>query len=377
MVRRAFVFMALSPCGPEPANGYNLTDMASVRMKDIAEELGVSVVTVSKVLRNHGDIGEETRGRVLQRMRDLNYVPNLAARALVTGKSLIVGFVIPGLLHSFFGEVARGLTNVFRRKGYGLVIATSEEDPELECQEIIQLLARRVDALIVASTQSKFEIGTRIDEQKVPYVLIDRRTDRPVSSFVGVDDRAIGIMATEHLIQAGCRKIACMYRAGLSPARQRLEGYRHALRSNSMVLRPEYDRVLSEAGDANDSAAYAAMKELMALREPPDGVFCFNDQCAINGMKAVLDAGLRIPEDVAFVGTGNIRHSDFLRVPLTTFDQNAVLIGENAANLALSMIESAVPLPPRTILLEAKLVVRQSSMRRPAATGRQRKIVMA
>jgi LacI family transcriptional regulator len=139
-------------------------------------------------------------------------------------------------------------------------------------------------------------------------------------------------------------------------------------------VRPAYERTLGEAGDASDNAPYAAMKELLALSEPPDGVFCFNDQSAINGMKAVLDAGLRIPEDVAFVGCGNIRHSDFLRVPLTTFDQNAVSMGENAAKLALSQVESTKPLPPKTILLEAKLVVRQSSMgdawRAAGKTGR-------
>jgi len=110
--------------------------MAVVRMKDIARDLGVSVVTVSKALRNHDDISAETRARVLQRIRDLNYRPNLAARALVTGRLNIVGLVVPGLLHSFFAEIAKGLTNVLRKQGYGLVIATSEEDPELEEDEI-------------------------------------------------------------------------------------------------------------------------------------------------------------------------------------------------------------------------------------------------
>ena len=165
-----------------------------------------------------------------------------------------------------------------------------------------------------------------------------------------------------------------MYGMGLSPARERLEGYRQALKKHSLRLRPDYERVLADAGDANDNAPYAAMKELLALTDPPDGVFCFNDQSAINGMKAVLDAGLRIPEDLAFVGTGNIRHTDFLRVPLTTFDQNAVSIGESAAKLALSMIEAKSSLPPKTMLLEAKLVVRQSSMRDAAlAAGKTRR----
>jgi len=345
--------------------------MANVRMKDIANDLGVSVVTVSKVLRNHSDIGEETRARVLQRMRELDYVPNLAARALVTGKSFIVGFVVPGLLHSFFGEVAKGMTNVFRRKGYGLVIATSEEDPELEIQEINQLLARRVDALVIASTQPTFEIRKRIDDQKVPYVLIDRHAGQTASNFVGVDDHAMGAMATEHLIQAGCRKIAFLSGKGLSPELGRLEGYKQALRKYSIKARPDYIRVLGEGGDASDNAPYSAMKELLALAEIPDGVYCFNDQIAINAMKAVLDAGLQVPEDVAFVGTGNIRHSDFLRVPLTTFDQNAISIGESAAKLALAMIEARTALPPKTILLEAKLVVRESSLRNSGRPGRK------
>jgi len=334
-------------------------------MKDIARELGVSVVTVSKALRNHDDISEETRAKVLQRMRDLNYRPNLAARALVTGRSFIVGFVVPGLLHSFFGEVAKGLTNVFRKKGYGLVMSTSEEEPELEQQEIEQLLARRVDALIVASTQVSAESFQRIEEQNVPYVLIDRQLADLTANFVGVDDVSVGQMATEHLIQCGCRRVAFMYGTSLSPALGRLAGYRQTLEKYDLPVRPEYIRSHDETGDATDDAAYATMKELLRLPEPPDAVFGFNDQFAVNAMKAVLDAGLRIPEDVAFVGSGNIKHADFLRVPLTTIDQNSVAIGERAAKIALSMIESKTPLKPKTVLLEPRLVVRKSSMRIP------------
>ena len=107
------------------------------------------------------------------------------------------------------------------------MIATSEEDPELEQQEIIQLLARRVDALIIASTQATFDISSRIDEQKVPYVLIDRRAGQLTSNFVGVDDHAVGMMATEHLLQAGCTRIACLYGMGLSPARASVSGISH------------------------------------------------------------------------------------------------------------------------------------------------------
>ena len=337
--------------------------MAVVRMKDIARELGVSVVTVSKALRNHEDISIETRGKVLQLMRDMNYRPNLAARALVTGRSLIVGCVVPGLMHSFFGEIAKGMTNVFRKKGYGLVLAISEEEPELEQQEIEQLLARHVDALIVATTQGDRATIDRIEEQGVPYVLIDRQIPGVKANFVGVDDHSVGLMATEHLIQVGCRRIAYLLANQLSPSMGRLEGYKHALANHNL---PECTRQLGDTGDSIvDVAAYATMKELLAQPQRPDGVFAFNDQFAVGAMKAVLDSGLRIPEDVAFVGCGNIRHADFLRVPLTTVDQNPVSIGERAAKVALNLIETKEPVEAKNILLEPRLLVRQSSMRPP------------
>jgi LacI family transcriptional regulator len=337
--------------------------MAIVRMKDIARELNVSVVTVSKALRNHDDISEETRGKVLRLMEQMNYRPNLAARALVTGRSFIVGFVVPGLLHSFFAEVAKGLTNVFRKKGYGLVISTSEEDPELERQEIEQLLARRVDALVIASTQSDAASFVRIEEQGVPYVLIDRRIEGLEANFVGVDDQLVGMMATEHLLQYGCRRVACIYGGGLSPSTGRLEGYRRALEKHGIAWQPEYVRSVDEAGDASDDAAYATMKELLALGQRPDGVYCFNDPSALNAMKATLDAGLSIPGDVAIVGSGNIRHADFLRVPLTTIDLNSVAMGERAGKLALGLIESKETQKAKISLLEPRLVMRSSSMR--------------
>src|SRR5215469_4107295 len=125
----------------------------TVRMKDIARDLGVSVVTVSKVLRNHSDIGPETRERVLRRIKELKYRPNLAARALVTGRTHSVGLIVPDLVHPFFADIAKALSGVLRGRRYGLLISSSEEDPALERDEIDQLLARRVDALIIASAQ--------------------------------------------------------------------------------------------------------------------------------------------------------------------------------------------------------------------------------
>src|SRR5271155_3128540 len=121
----------------------------TIRMKDIAKDLGLSQATVSKVLREHPDIGEKTRQRVLERVKELDYQPNPLARSLVTGRSYLIGLIAPSLLHPFFAEVAKALSAAIRDKGYSLIVSSSEEDPELEKREIRQLVARRLDGLAV------------------------------------------------------------------------------------------------------------------------------------------------------------------------------------------------------------------------------------
>ncbi len=330
-------------------------------MKDIARDLGVSVVTVSKVLRNHSDIGEETRERVLQRMRELNYQPNLAARALVTGKTHIIGLVAPDLVHSFFSQVAKGLSTILRSRGYGLVIASSEEDPALEKQEVDQMLARRVDGLIIASVQRSAATFRHIEEQRIPYVLIDRKLDELEANFVGIDDEAVGEQVTEHLIALGRRRIAHVGGRDVSTAVGRRVGYERALARHGIVVPAEYIACRPDYDNEADVTGYDVMKGLLQLEPRPDAVFCFNDPMALGVMKAILDAGLRIPEDIAVAGCGNLRYSDFLRVPLTSVDQDTVAIGAQAADLLLSLIDNKKPQSPKTVLLDSRLIVRQSS----------------
>jgi LacI family transcriptional regulator len=338
-------------------------------MKDIARELGVSVVTVSKVIRNHADIGEETRQRVLKRVKELNYQPNPAARALVTGKTYTAGLIVPDLVHPFFAEVATGLSNALRRKSYSLLISSSQGDPELERQEIKRLLNRRLDALVVASAQWTVESFRRIEEQKVPYILIDRAFLGMPANFVGVDDVKVGRIATEHLIEVGCRRIAHIRGAATSTAIGRLEGYNQALSKHDQTPFRGYVITGRSADVGSWSSGYEAMKKLLALNPPPDGVFCYNDPIAIGGIDAILDAGLRVPHDVAVVGCGNLHFDKSLRVPLSSVDQQSVVIGERAAKLALSLIEAKTPPQPKSIMLEPTLIARESTRRDPAAAG--------
>jgi LacI family transcriptional regulator len=333
-------------------------------MKDIARDLGVSVVTISKVLRNHPDVGDETRERVLARVKELDYRPNLAARSLVTGRTYLVGLVVPDLLHPFFAEIAKSISEVLRERGYYLIVSSSEEDPVLEEQEIDQLLARRLDALIVASCRTNVDLFFRIEKQKTPYVLIDRTFPGLSANFVGVDDLAAGVLATKHLIEAGCKRVAHIRGPETSPAIRRLEGYKQGLAQAGMRITDDY--IISELkGDVETKQRGAeAMSRLLNLRKRPDGVFCFNDPMAMGAMNYALDHGVRIPEDIAVIGCGNLHYDDSLRVPLSSIDQHSRHIGEEAARIALGTLNSKVVSKPETIVLQPELIVRRSTKRR-------------
>ena len=269
--------------------------------------------------------------------------------------------MVPDLVHPFFGEVAKGMSRVLRKKGYILVIASSEEDPELEQQEVEQLLARRVDALIIASAQTNIQMFRRIEEQKTPYVLVDRKFAGLSANFAGVDDEAAGRIATEHLISLKRRRIAHIGGPAVSTAAGRLEGYRAALAAHRMAPHPELLIVREHGDDLSDRSGHEAMRKLLSLSPPPDAVFCYNDPTAMGAMEAIFERGLRIPEDIPVVGCGNVRYAAFLRVPLTTVDQQSEEIGDRSAKLALAQIEAKGAGRPKTVLLEPRLVVRQSA----------------
>jgi LacI family transcriptional regulator len=335
-------------------------------MKDIARDLGVSVVTISKVLRNHPDVGDETRERVLARVKELDYRPNLAARSLVTGRSYLIGLVVPDLLHPFFAEIAKSISEVLRKSGYYLIVSSSEEDPDLEEQEISQLLARRLDALVIATCRPTVDLFFRIENQKTPYVLIDRSLPGLSANFVGVDDEAVGMLATRHLIDIGCERISHIRGPETSPSIRRMEGYKRALAQAGLKVID--DHIITERkGDVGTKQRGAeAMSQLLSLEPRPDGVFCFNDPLAMGAMNYALDRGLRIPDDIAVIGCGNLHYDDSLRVPLSSIDQHSRQIGEQAASITLRILSSKTPLRPETVVLQPELVVRRSTQRRAA-----------
>jgi LacI family transcriptional regulator len=184
------------------------------------------------------------------------------------------------------------------------------------------------------------------------------------ANFVGVDDEAVGLIATNHLIDQGCRRIAHIRGPETSTALGRVEGYRRALAAHQLAPLPDHIVSIGSSGDdRGEPGGYEAAKKLLNAAPRPDGIFCFNDPIALGAMRAILDAGLRIPGDIAVVGCGNVLYSDFLRVPLTSVDQDSSAIGRIAAELALNLVGAKTPVRPRTERINPKLVVRASTLR--------------
>lgn len=327
-------------------------------MKDIARDLGISPMAVSKALRNHKDISQETKERVRKRAAELNYRMDWVARSMVTGRTYLVGLVVPDLMQSFFAEIAAALTAALSPAGYHLLISHSSENAADEAANIDLLVSRKVDGLIIASAQRS---AAFLKSLKTPYVLIDRSVPGLKANYVGTENEDIGFLATRHLIEQGCRRIAHLKGPSLSTASGRMRGYRRALERHGLAARED---LILEAGH-DDASGYQAMQRLLSRKQRPDGVFCFNDPVAVGAMRAILEAGLSIPRDIALIGVANMHSSDMFRVPLSTIDQGTTAIGEQAANLLLASMAAGKPLPPRQVILPPRLIVRSSTRRHP------------
>ena len=329
-------------------------------MKRIAGELGVSITTVSKVLNNREDIGHATRARVLAKVAELGYQPNAVARSLTLRRTHTLGVVIPDLMHSFFVEIVAGLETIASARGYGLLLCSSNEDPAKERAEIDMLRQRQVDGIILASVNASgnTDLLQRLGSLGIGLVMIDR-DDHPVVKCdrVVTDDVQVGRLATTHLIAQGRKAIAHILGPPIVHAKRRADGYRAALKEHKLRARADW----IVRGGFMEADGYRAMKKLLALKPRVDAVFAANDPSAIGAMKAIWDARLRVPEDIAIVGAGDIALGDLLRVPLSTVSWSRDQQGKEAARLMLDRIGPDPSEKFRSIVIPPQLIVRRSS----------------
>jgi len=328
-------------------------------MKRVAAELGVSITTVSKVLNNQPDIGPVTRARVLKKVEQLGYRPNAVARSLTLRRTNTLGIVIPDLMHSFFVEIVAGIETVVSARGYALLLCSSGEDAAKERQELEALRQRQVDGLVFAAAHAtgNADLLAQLIEAGKCVVMIDRDDHPEIRCHrVLTDDERVGWLATSHLLSLGHRAIGHIAGPPIIHAKRREQGYRQGLRDARVPVRPEW---VSRAGFL-ETDGYDAMRRLLGVRPRITAVFAANDPTAIGAMKAIWDAGLRVPEDIAVVGAGNIAHGDILRVPLTTVSWSRQEMGTRAAELILEQVEGRTPRTYQRVTLAPTLMVRGS-----------------
>src|SRR6185437_11077199 len=327
-----------------------------VTLEDIARALNVSKMTVSRAINNHPEISRETRERILAVAQKMNYRPNQFARALTTNRSYLIGIVVPDLMHSYFAEICRGVEAHARPVGYQNLICSTDEDPRKEMAEIEALLSR-TDGLIVASAMSEKE--TKFYRQLIRdggrIVLIDRLLEGLKASAVITDDVQVGMLATQHLINLGHRRIGHLRGTIASTSRRRFEGFISAMADAGLHVPPE---AIRDCGFTEDDG-YLAMKNWIADGELPSAIFAANDPAAIGAMTALHEAAIRVPDDVAIVGAGRIHYGDMLRVPLTTVTWSTLEMGRAAASLLLDSITGRSK-TARQVVVKPELVIRQS-----------------
>jgi len=335
---------------------------STTTMKRIAGELGVSITTVSKVLNNREDIGHATRARVLAKVAELGYQPNAVARSLTLRRTHTLGIVIPDLMHSFFVEIVAGIEAAASSRGYGLLLCSSNEDPAKERQELDMLRQRQVDGVVLGSANASgnTDLLQQFASFGIGLVMIDRDDHPDVDcDRVVTDDHEVGRLATAHLLSQGRKAVAHITGTQVVHARRRADGYRAALKAAAVKARPEW----IVRGGFKETDGYRGMQKLLSIKPRVDAVFAANDPAAIGAMKAIWDAGLKVPDDVAVIGAGDITFGDLLRVPLSTVSWSRDDQGRAAAQLLLDRIDGDVKdaRRPRRVVIPPRLVARRSS----------------
>ncbi|EEF58848.1 LacI family DNA-binding transcriptional regulator [Pedosphaera parvula] len=330
-----------------------------VRLKDIANRAGVSVMTVSKVMRNAPDISAATKARVKVLAQQMGYVPDSTAQSLRTRTSRLLGVVVTSLTDPILSRVLLALEERAYESGFEIILTQTLDREEREEAAIQRLLARRVDGLFISPVyrlKPEAPIYQILQARGTPVVILGNNAPF-CRQFVavGADDLLGGYAATQHLLQLGHKRIAFFTGPHASPwAHERFEGYRRALRETGLDVD---DRLVFQAGQTIDDGAKAAL-QFMNESADATAIQAVNDLVAIGCANTFLDQGVKIPQELSLIGFGNILTSEYFRVPLTTVRQAKFRLGSAAMEVMLKMIGGERGEPKR---LKAEIAVRAST----------------
>lgn len=330
-------------------------------IKDVAERAGVSISTVSRVLSGKTCVNEETRRRVLDAVRLLDYSPNVLAKSLKMGRSNTIALMVPSIQNFIFPTIARGVEDTARKNGYTVVLCNTDEDTEVEKEYITKLRTRWIDGFIVASMMPGANHIRRLWEEGFPVVLTSRYYGDPVDAVV-VDNYQAAYDAVSYLIRGGHKRIAiALGRDELPFYADRHKGYLAALKDHGLPC--DESLIIHETNGTN--SFYYLTKQLVTRPDRPDAIFATSDPKAIVVMRALHDCGVRIPEDVSVMGFDNAELSSMVEPPLSTVSQPLYEIGVLAAKKLFYQIrykeEHGAAAPPTVDVLSTDLIIRKST----------------
>ncbi|NTU84313.1 MAG: LacI family transcriptional regulator [Chloroflexales bacterium] len=337
-------------------------------INDVARLAGVSSMTVSRVINNSGYISRQTRERVERAIAELGYMPNALARQLRSKRTKTLALVLTDITNPFFTTIARGVEDVAGASGFSVMFCNTDESEADEAEYLQLLIQRQVDGVLLVPASSASDSLRMLRAHKLPFVVIDRRMRASHVDEVRCDSEAGAYSAVRHLIDLGHRRIAMLTgRKAISTSADRIAGYRRALAEAGI----EPDRRLTLYGsfnyrEFNQADGYSMAQQVLAVTPRPTAIFAANNFIAFGAMRALREAGLRVPEDLSVVAFDDLPGEWVIEPFLTVVAQPAYEIGRLAADLLLERLASPKPAEPRAVILPTELRVRRSSGPPPA-----------
>lgn len=332
-----------------------------ITISDIARALKVTAGTVSRALNDHPKISMETKKAVLAMAAQLNYTPNKLASSLRSGKSHLIGVMVPSAEINFFGSVVHGIESIANQQGYNVLIYQSNESQDFERRGIETFISARVDGILASISKNTHDYAHFLDvrQQGTPLVFFDRTNEDLGIPSVVINDFKGAYIATKHLLEQGYKRVAHISGPQhLKIFSERLAGYRAALKDSGLEVNEQY----IYPGNVSISSGKEAVDALMALPEPPTAIFAVEDFTGLGAIKRLQERGLRLPEDFGVIGFANEMFGAYITPSLSTMDQQTVLMGQEAVKLLLKMCQpGAKDLHYNNVVLEPLPVYRESS----------------
>lgn len=333
-------------------------------IKDIANVLNISAAAVSKAMHGDSRISTKTKEAVQRVAKELNYQPNHLASALRSGKSHLVGVIIPKTNSNFFSSVIQNIEEVLNKEGYQIIITQSNESYQKECDSIDALLFTQVDGIIASMANETVDLQhyQKIKSKGIPLILFDRGENDLNVDYIGIDDYNSSHVIVEHLVQQGCSRIAHI--GGYKHTRiynNRIRGYIDALKKHQLPLD---DELLIESSLTIEDGRNK-MLQLLSLKQRPDAVYVASDYAALGALQVLNENLIKIPDEIALIGFGNEPFTDMVAPKISSMNQHSAEIGKLAALTFLNHAKKKTVLQTlNKQILEAKLIIRDSSKKK-------------